>query len=460
MSEIRGTDLLDQLAPRPRRLLERCGNLAAGRGETAWLVGGTVRDLVLGRPADDLDVVVEGEGMALAQSLARDVEARLTRHHAFQTARLDVPPEDEHDDREPTTGGPAPTASLDETPAGWVRIDVATARREEYRSPGELPRVVPGSLRDDLERRDFTINTLALGLNPDRLGQLIDPFDGLDALAAGRIEVMHSRSFADDPTRILRALRFAVRFGYALEERTGKWLGEAINGGYLDRVSGDRVRRELRYLLEEEPVRGPLRLANHGVLASLEAGLEAPGEVLDALERTRAWHREACGPEADELGAPGWSLVLASCGRPLTNQQRWRLARRLALTRDERRPLVETGASWRQVRDSWRRAPGPARPSCVVARLRPLSTGALLVVLAFLEADGDTDLVDELRRYLVELRHVHPRLDGADLLELGVREGPRVGEFLERLRAARLDGVVESRADEERRVRAWLEQGE
>lgn len=456
MSEIEGDRLLGALDPRSRRLLERCGELAAGRGEAAYLVGGTVRDLLLGQPAADLDVVVEGEGMALAQALARDQGGHLTRHHAFQTARVDVPPEEPQTPESPASGPPA-TASTDETPEGWVRIDVATARREEYPGPGELPQVVPGTLQDDLERRDFTVNTLAVALNPDRLGELVDPFDGVEALGAGRIEVLHRRSFTDDPTRILRALRFAGRFGYDLEERTATWLEEAIAGGSLDRVSGDRIRRELRYLFEEQPVDGPRALERHDVLAALDPGLEAREEVLEALEAARDWYRQACGPEDDELGAPGWSLVLAACGRPLASQQRWGLVRRLALTRDERRPLLETGAGWRDVRRGWHEGEEPDRPSRVEARLRPLSTEALVVGLAFLEADGEAGIAREVRRYLAELRHVRPLLDGADLLALGVREGPMVGEILDRLRAARLDGVVESREDEEREVREWLE---
>ena len=250
--------LLERLDPQHHELLRTCGRLATARGECAYLVGGSVRDLVVGREHDDIDIVVEGEGLAVAQALSRSVDGHLIRHHAFRTATVNLP--------------------------SGLRVDVATARKEEYPRPGQLPQVVAGSLADDLMRRDFTINTMAVSLAADDWGRFIDPLDGLADLTAGRVRVMHSRSFTDDPTRVLRALRFASRFGYDIHPDTHAWLREAIAGGYLDRVSGDRVRKELRLTFSEAPIGGPVALQSDGVLEAIRPGLVAQEADLSRLQ--------------------------------------------------------------------------------------------------------------------------------------------------------------------------------
>lgn len=425
--DVDDVDLLERLEPPERRLLERCGQLAQGRGERAFLVGGSVRDLVLERRQTDLDVVVEGDGMALAQALARDQEGTLTRHHAFQTARVDTP--------------------------DGLRVDVATARREDYPRPGQLPQVVPGTLEDDLWRRDFTINTMAIDLSPGTTGELVDPLDGIRDLEAGVIRVIHSRSFADDPTRVLRALRFAMRFDYRLDDETESGLDESVAGGYLDTVSGERLRRELEQMFTEFPVQGPVRLERKAVLAAVGEGLVADSGGLERLQEAASWWAgvgmQGGSPAA---AAPGWTIVLAGCARSLAQQGRWELVRRLKLSRKERRPLIDSGAPWAKVHGSWRElGEGGALANSQIERIfRPLSPAVLLLAIAF-DAVADGSLGDALRIYLEELQWIRPELDGSDLRELGVPEGPGLGEMLDELRAARLDARVSS-ADEERQL--------
>ncbi len=458
-------DLLGKLDTDQRELLLSCGRFAAARGAGAFLVGGSVRDLVLGRPHDDLDVVVEGDGLGVAQDLARSMSGELTRHHAFQTAMV--------------------------TTLGGLRVDVATARSERYPRPGQLPQVVPGSLRDDLERRDFTINTMAVALGNDRPGTFLDPLGGLRDLHAGRIRVMHSRSFADDPTRVLRALRFALRFGYDIDSDTHGWLREAVSGGYLVDVSGDRVRKEIRLSFSEAPVAGPLRLQDEGVLQEVHRGLRADADTLAALEDALGRYKEVLGAKAearDRSGeAPGavatreadlqpWLMRLAACAFGLSPQARWELVRRLRLSREERVPVIEGGAAWRSAVQAWGAdaggaaavaegadaAAGGADPgaegeglaaSDVERALRPLAAETLVVGAA---ATAGSRLARDVWLYLRKLRYVRPHLAGADLIKLGVTEGPQLGRFLDALRAARLDGEAETAADERRLVQAWL----
>ena len=184
-----------------------------------YLVGGTVRDILLGEPSFDVDIAVEGDAIAFATSLAEALDGRVTAHDKFGTAVV-LYGDDE-------------------------RVDVVTARTESYEAPGALPTVAPGSIEDDLFRRDFTINAMAASLRGDDKGQLVDPFDGRADLEAGRIRVLHDRSFLDDPTRIFRAIRYENRYGFRMDEHTAALAHEASHRDTSHDLSGARMREEL-----------------------------------------------------------------------------------------------------------------------------------------------------------------------------------------------------------------------
>ncbi len=415
-------DPLARLDDRTRDLLRLCGQFAVERGEQAYLVGGRVRDLLLGRDSHDIDVVVVGDGMAVAQSLARHAGAGLTRYHSFGTARVDL------DD------------------GRWV--DFATSRRESYGRPGKLPEVRGGTLHEDLGRRDFSINALAVSINPDRAGELIDEFGGADDLAAGLIRILHEGSFSDDATRMLRAVRFSQRLDYELEEGTARALEAGVRGGYLDSISGDRLRRELRKLYTEAPVDGPLALDATGLLSAILPELEAERDALEALvaeiERT-----PTDAPEEE-----GWALVLAVTAAGLNPQQRWTLADRLRLSRSRRQPLLEAGVAWRRARRALAELSSPGARATVLDALNPET---LRVAIAT-NAAGDAPLVAAIRRYLDVDRAVTTVLDGARLRSMGCPQGPRVGEILRSLRVARIDELISDRAGEEALVLELLEE--
>jgi tRNA nucleotidyltransferase (CCA-adding enzyme) len=419
--------LLDGLPAWARDLLHECAVAAEDRGETAYLVGGPVRDLLLGRPVEDIDVMVVGDGMAVAQAVARKLDGRLTRHHAFQTARVDLP-------------------------AGH-RLDVATARSETYRRPGDLPQVAGGTLEDDLGRRDFSINAMALELDGEPV--LHDPFGGRADLREGKVRFLHERSFADDPTRMLRALRFAVRFGYDLEERTGRALSEGVLGDYLGSLTGDRLRRELAKLLEENPAGGAKALADTGLLRSIHPEMRFSEGLLASLGDQEDLRR-CIGAHGE--GTSEWPVTLAALATDLPMQERWRLARRLSLSRADRRPLIESGERWRETLERMRTA--AERPSETAELLDDLDAAVVRLGLARAEAAGDAALAARMYRYLELGRWVRPDLTGEQLAEAGVPAGPAVGKVLRRLRAARLDGAAQDRADELRLVEHWMESGQ
>lgn len=222
--------------------LERLGELAAELGLTAWLVGGCVRDLLLGRPAKDIDVVVEGDAPLLARAAATRFGGRAVAHEAFGTARWD---------------------------AEQLSVDLASARVEWYEAPAALPRVLHAELRRDLYRRDFTINAMAVSLLPEDRGALIDPFGGARDLRQGLLRVLHGLSFHDDPTRAFRAARFAARFDFRLAPQTAGLLSAARRSGVLDALGRERLGAELDRILDELEVAQALRLLRDWELLSL-----------------------------------------------------------------------------------------------------------------------------------------------------------------------------------------------
>lgn len=423
MSE--GHPLLKSLSAERQMLVRHCAEAAIARDEAVYLVGGPVRDLLLGRPVEDIDVVVVGDGLAVAQHVSRATGGRLTRYHAFGTARIDLV--DGH------------------------RIDVATARAESYQHPGVLPEVRPGSLSEDLDRRDFTINAMAIGLGGRADATLVDPLGGRRDLEAGLVRFLHEGSFIDDPSRMLRALRFALRFGYGLEEGTARALEAGARGAYLDSISGDRLRRELAKLLQEQPVDGPARLQATGLLPTIDGALCFLEPVLRALVR-----------ELDRLAArrpsvadsPLWTLVLAALMTEVDVQSRWRLVRRLRLSRQEREPLVDGGAPWGRALAVLRR--DESRRSAVAESFDALSEPAIVLGAATLRAAGDVAIAERVEAYLLEDRDCRARLEPAKLGELGCPSGPRLGEMLRVLRAARLDGLTADAEQEMELARGWL----
>lgn len=233
-------DLLQPLSVLP--VLREVGVCAEGMGFGAYAVGGLVRDLFLRHETLDVDVVIEGDGIAFASRLSSDHGAHLTMYERFKTANLVLP--------------------------DGSRIDIATARTEVYDRPAALPLVTPGSIEDDLFRRDFSINTLAACLNPGRFGDLLDPFRGIDDMESGLIRVLHDRSFIDDPTRIFRAVRFERRFDFTMEDKTMVLIREAVSAGLVEKLSGHRIASELRLVLrEDDPLPVIRRLGEFGVLS-------------------------------------------------------------------------------------------------------------------------------------------------------------------------------------------------
>jgi tRNA nucleotidyltransferase (CCA-adding enzyme) len=412
-------DLLERL---PASLMERVETIARTSrdlGVPTYLVGGFVRDLLLGRETRDLDVVVVGDGIELAARLAEAVGGRIRAHRAFLTAVV-IDPEGDS-------------------------IDIATARSELYRAPAALPEVRAADLQQDLFRRDFTVNTLAIRLGPEPGFDLVDILGGRRDIEAKTLRVLHGQSFVDDPTRILRAVRLELRLGFRMSPETLDLVAAAVAEGVFDLLSGSRLLAELALLLDDSALALPgiERLAELGVLRGIDPRLE-----LDAGTRRRLREVHAL-PEGYRVEAAAWRLFLMALMAGLGEADRERLAGRLLLAGEDRRLLLGFPARLDAARAVLHSEPKPHQAAEVLERL----AGEELLLLV---AEGDERVRGWVRRYLAELRPLALDLRGADLLAAGVPAGARVGEALRATRRARLDGRIDA-AGELRYALAFVE---
>lgn len=391
-------------------VLRAASEASVGLDISLYLVGGTVRDLLLDRVSMDLDISLENSTPDTPEQLAVLLGGEVVSRSEFGTAKLVV---------------------------GDVELDFVAARRETYISPGALPTVSTGNIADDLARRDFSINAMAVSLHPDEWGRLLDPHDGRVDLDARVLRVLHDGSFTDDATRILRAVRYMARLGLGLEPTTAGLLRRDLH--HMDRISGDRVRNEIVRLLEEKTALGALALASDlGVLVAAHPALDvSPG----------AHDRLAAATRTSDIGV---LVLLAAITYGIEETSVSGLVRRLNMD-SEWAQVVRDVAFVRSVIGTL--VAPDIRPSRIHAALRRRYPAA---IEGSAIGTDDTTARANMERYLAELRHVAPLLNGGDIMALGLPEGPKVGEALETLLNARLDGEVSTRDDEERLVRDSL----
>jgi tRNA nucleotidyltransferase (CCA-adding enzyme) len=411
-----------------QELLHTAAHTADTHGVRVYAVGGFVRDVLLGVRDEDLDLTVEGDGVAFARHLATATDGLCKGPSAFGTSVVIA--RDGH------------------------KIDVATARRETYKHPAALPVVEPGTIRDDLFRRDFSINTLAFALNGPEAFILIDWYGGSADLAEGVIRVLHNRSFRDDPTRMFRAIRLEQRFGFILHRHTLRLLGRAVDKGWIELLSGARLWRELRLMLTgESPTACLRRLDELGILSHIDADLGLSPDRLALLTRVAEARVELAETHADVLGQ-AWLVYLAALFHGLDANILRRAGARLALAPRTIQELVDAltaveRASQRLCTTDKR------RPSEVVAALRALPLEMLPLLLALCPG---REVHQHVQHYLTTWRYIRPDLTGDDLKRLGVPQGPQIGRLLARVLAAKLDGEASTREAEEVLVRSALVQ--
>ncbi len=405
--------LEQKLPPRLVVFLQLAGRKAGDRNEKAYIVGGVVRDLLLGLDNYDIDLTVEGDAVALARELMGSASDRITIHKQFNTAKIRW--------------------------QDW-NIDFVTARSETYACPGALPEITPSSLEDDLKRRDFTINAMAIGLTGKSYGMLYDPCSGQRDLEEGKIRVLHDASFIDDSTRIWRGLRYEQRLGFELEPHTLQLLQRDIP--MLDTVSGERICYEIDCIFKEKYPEKVFKRANRlGVLNRFHPDVKFDMYMDERFSQAR----ERCYPNA-----PSTLLYWLLLTYGLDIEMKEMLISRLRLPKLIAQPLRDCSA----IKD---RLSLLAAPEIKPSEIYHLLFGySLQAILANIIAGDIEESQGALTLYMEKLHNVKSIITGSDLLKMGITQGPLLKNILDAILDARLNGKAVSREDEIAIIRKLL----
>jgi len=412
----------ERLPRRMQNLLVELGKAGDEVGYSVYAVGGFVRDLLMGVENFDLDIVVEGDGIRFAEAFEQKVICRIRTHKKFGTAVILFP------DR--------------------LKVDVATARLEFYDAPAALPTVESGSIKMDLYRRDFTINTLAIHLNPRAFGELIDFFGGVKDIKEKVIRVLHNLSFVEDPTRVFRAIRFEQRLGFLIAKHAQNLMKNAVKTGFMERLSGGRIFSEVVLILQEEnPIPTLKRMKDFDLLRFLHPQVKFDEETESLFERIHhviSWFDLLFLEEEYER----WLIYFYGLIDNLKEGAVEELCQRLALNAKERQKVI---AGKRRADQallqifSWIQGGFEPKRSEIYAVLHPLSTEEKLFMMA---KTTQTATRRYISLYFTQLKDIKPLLKGADVIQLGIQPGPSVKKILTDLLKAKMDEQVTTRQDE------------
>jgi tRNA nucleotidyltransferase (CCA-adding enzyme) len=417
----------ERLPERIMQVLKEAGLVGDALGFSVYAVGGFVRDILLGYENLDVDIVVEGDGIAFAKAFAGRRGCRVKAHEKFGTAVVTFP--------------------------DGFKVDVATARLEYYEMPAVLPTVERGSIRADLYRRDFTINTLAVSLNPSEFGELLDFYGAQRDIKEGVIRVLHNLSFVEDPTRVFRAVRFEQRFSFRMSRHTQALIGNAVRQNFFEKLSGKRLFNELVLILKEErPIKSVHRMAELGLLRFIHPSLrftEKEWRLFDEIRGTLAWFallflKERCEP---------WLVYMMGLMDPLKPREVEEACLRLSAPGRVRERLISARKKGFLVLR--RLSQGGMDDRELYHLLKPLPMEALL----YITAKGGEAVKKEVSRYITHLMGVRTVLTGNDLKKsFALEPGPEFKKILSCLLDARLEGVVKTREEEVEWIRERIKE--
>ncbi len=402
--------LENRMSERITAILKEVGELASKMGYSAYLVGGVVRDLLMDRENMDIDIVVEGDAPKLAKRFAQSNGARVSEHFKFKTAVVIFP-----DD---------------------FRVDFATSRTEFYTNPAAAPEVENASIRNDLYRRDFSINAMAVKLNGEDFAQLLDFFGGQRDLKDGKVRVLHSLSFVDDPSRALRGIRFAVRFGFDIGPHTEKLLKHAVSLSLIDRIVGQRLFMELKYILSENAYIDALHMMKrYDLLRFFHPKVildDAKLRRFDAVKRINGWY---CFQFEDKPEL--WKARFAILFNELGWEDMKSLAERFELSPKLHDELIKSFFDMKSALGRLKKLDEP-NPAMVTETLEVLDTEFILAAGAFMGEDFEW----LLKEYFSVYRFVEPELDGNDLKSMGIPPSSMYGDIFEEIRRRKLNGTI------------------
>ena len=417
----------ERLSARVVDLLRNIGRVADNLAFQAYVVGGFVRDLFLYRTNEDIDIVIEGDGITFARAFASQAGARIHTHKAFGTAVIIF------DD--------------------GFKIDVATARLEYYRSPAALPDVEMGSIKLDLFRRDFTINTLSIQLNANRFGNLIDFFSAQKDIKDKAVRVLHNLSFVEDPTRAFRAIRFEQRFGFTIGKLTANLIENAVKMDFFKRLSGRRVFSEIRLILEEEnPTAAIMRMHDFDMLRVLHPSIRLNRQMIDLLNAVKsaiAWHDLLFVEEPYLRWAVYFMALIHGCDLETSLN----ICRSMELAPRHRKILCEDRLKG-QACLSDLEYQLPETPSVLYRRLHEFHTELILYMMALTRHRA---VKKAISTYYNQLKDTRTSIGGQDLQALGLKPGPVFSRILDVVLDARLNGEVQTHQDEIDFAKRWIQ---
>lgn len=417
---------LERLPRDTQQLISFISRVAESKGMRVYLVGGFVRDLILGVDNFDLDIVVEGDGIALAEELANVLRVRFIRHHRFGTATLTV-------DKD-------------------TKVDISTARKEFYPTPGCLPQVTYSTIREDLQRRDFSINAMSISINRNDFGELVDFFKGQEDLKHKSVRVLHAQSFIDDPTRILRAVRFEQRFGFRIERETLKLLRQAVAEKRLHDIQPQRIRDELILDLKEPRAIKTIRRLNDLVgfsflYRSLRLNKKAFA-ILAKVPQQLDWFK-ANYPQRRPLES--WLIYLMALLDPLGAKEAKKVCNNFVFKKGEKKRILSVkGITSTFIR---RLSSRELNPSAIFSLLEPLS----YEVIIFLKGKyPNRNFRKRIEDFLEIYNGMRIEVSGEDLSGLGLSPGPSYKKIFAKVLKAKLEGRVTTKAEELGLIRALI----
>ena len=408
----------ERLSQRLLNILRDIGQVADEIDCAAYVVGGFVRDLFLYRSNEDVDIVIEGDGIAFAKKFATRAGARIHAYEKFGTAVIIFP--------------------------DGFKIDVASARLEYYKFPAALPIVEMSSIRLDLFRRDFTMNTLAIQLNEDKFSTLIDFFSAQRDIKEKAIRVLHNLSFVEDPTRVFRALRFEQRFGFSIGKLTAGLIENAVKLDFFRRLSGRRVFTEIRLILEEEnPAPAIVRLHDYRLLQVIHPLIELDNKLISLLNSTRevlAWHDLLFLEETYIKWAIYFMVLIQNCDQQITLE----VCDRLELAPRYRKILLKDRFTAEAILNRMERKL-PQDNSSLHKLLTGLSTEMILYMMVCARS---RQVKRAISHYVTKLRHVTISVTGNDLMQRGLKPGPVYRDIMQAVLNAKLNDLLQTREDE------------
>ena len=399
--------------PHIRRLLQEIGRFGEETSQPVYVVGGFVRDLLIGRENLDIDIVVEGDAVDFACQLAQVWESNVQAHPQFKTATI--------------------------TRLDGLKLDFVSARSETYPSPGALPSVEYGKITDDLRRRDFSINALAMRLQPDTFGELVDCTDGLQDLRAGRIRALHEQSFIDDPTRIFRAIRYEGRYNFQIAESDQQRMLHAIDRGVLNLISGQRIRNEIDHILSEKAAPQMINRMDEFRLFGAIHPTWKISPNFDVLWTTAGqaikWASTSLPNDPINTRAILWMTLLTAVDSIEV------ISSRLGLENE----LCTKLGTQAQLEHDLNALSAASEPSEVYQLLNPYPLEPIVFVL--MQPSQPDWRMEKMSNYLTNLRSVQPLVTGDDLIQQGLKPSRTFSDLLWKAFAAQLDGKVSTKQE-------------